>query len=279
MNSDIDFAAAMLVTGVFATAGIAFAVSSWTAGRRLGFERMERERGLPIVGKGPMEAVYAIAMPLGRGLAGLGVSANAITVASAAIAAAAAVLFATGHFGVGASVAVLAALADALDGIVARETGTASRFGQVLDTTVDRYVDAMFVGGIAFLVREDAVLFLIALAALVGGFMVSYASSVLRELGTNDRDAPMRRAHRLVYLLVGAVLVPLVGATLPHDSLRVQLAPVMLALVAIAVIGNVSAVRRLLTAARPRPAGSSARIGRASPGFDAGVVSDRIRHP
>jgi phosphatidylglycerophosphate synthase len=283
MVSAMDFAAAMLVTGVFLTAGAAFAVSAWAAGRRRTFERLERERGLPLLGKAPLEAVYAFALPLGRGLAALGVSANAVTVASAIIAVGAGVLFATGHFGLGAAVAIVASLADALDGIIARETHTAGRFGQILDTTVDRYVEALLVGGIAFLVREDAILFLITLGGLVGGFMVSYASSVLREIGAPDRNAPMRRAHRLIYLLGGAVLVPFVAAALPNASLRVITAPVMVALAAIAVVGNVSAVRRLLNGARPRPAGATARIGRAGTGvgggIDSAVASKSVTHP
>lgn len=287
MVSAIDFAAAMLVTGVFLTAGVAFAISAWTAGRRRTFERLEREPGLPLLGKAPLEAVYAAALPVGRGLAAIGVSANAVTVASALIAVGAAVLFATGHFGLGAAVAIVASLADALDGIIARETQTTSRYGQVLDTTVDRYVEALLVGGIAYLVRSDAIVFLLTLAALVGGFMVSYASSVLREIGATDRNAPMRRAHRLVYLLGGAVLVPFVSAAVPGASLRVQMAPLLVALAAIAVVGNVSAVRRLLNGAKPaRPAavvpiGASARIGRAAPsgGIDSAVASKSVTHP
>jgi phosphatidylglycerophosphate synthase len=91
-------------------------------------------------------------------------------------------------------------------------------------------------------------LLVIALAALVGGFMVSYASSVLRELGVADVRARMRRAHRLAYLLGSALLVPFVQAWLPLSSQRVKLAPVFVALTAIAVVGNVSAVQRLLGA-------------------------------
>jgi len=287
MVSAIDFAAAILVTGVFLTAGAAFAVSAWAAGRRQTFERLEREPGLPLLGKAPLEAVYAAALPLGRGLVALGVSANAVTVASAVIATGASVLFATGHFGLGAAVAIVASMADALDGIIARESETTSRFGQILDTTVDRYVEALLVCGIAFLIRADALLFMITMGGLVGGFMVSYASSVLREIGAPDRNAPMHRAHRLVYLLGAAVLVPFVAAALPGAGVRVQLAPVMFALGAIAVVGNISAVRRLLRGASgPQPSGThppsdaSARLGRAAParGIDTAVASKSVSH-
>jgi CDP-diacylglycerol--glycerol-3-phosphate 3-phosphatidyltransferase len=231
-----------VVLGVFAGVSI-------LAGPRT-FERLEREAPLPLVGKAPMEAVYASIGPVGRAMVALGVSANAITVASLALAAVASVLFAMGHFGLGAVFAVTAALADALDGLVARESGSASKFGQVLDTTIDRYVEALFVGGIAVFVRHDLLLLLLALAALVGGFMVSYASSVLRELNVPDVRAPMRRVERMTWLLGSTLLVPFVASAGPNLPLRLQLAPVVLALGAIAIVGNASALRRLMRGAR-----------------------------
>jgi phosphatidylglycerophosphate synthase len=195
-----------------------------------------------------MELVYAGLIPVGRGLAKLGVSANAVSVASLAIAGGASVLFALGEFGAGALVALVATAADALDGVVARTNGTASRFGKVLDTVIDRYVDAMLVGGIAVFVRAEVWLLVLAMGAITGGFMVSYASSVLRELGLKDENAPMRRAHRVAYLLGGALLVPLLARALPDAPLVVRLSPIIAALAAIAVVGNISAVRRLLRA-------------------------------
>ena len=256
VSTNIDLASAIALVGVHASAIVAFAIARVAWGHR-GHERLARERGLPLLGKVPMEAVYAAILPIGRGLARIGVSANAVSVASLVIAGSAAILFATGHFGAGAAVAVLATLADALDGIVARESRTQSRFGQVLDTTIDRYVDALLIGGIAVFVRTEAWLLALCIAALVGGFMVSYASSVLRELKADDSGAPMRRAHRVAYLLGAATLVPFTELALDHAPLALRLAPVVVALAAIAVVGNVSAVTRLLRTARvpePQPA-------------------------
>ncbi len=279
MIRDIDFTAAIFFTGFLATSGVAFAASARTVGRGRGIDRLDGERGLPFVGKAPLEAAYALALRLGRALAALGVPANAVTVSSVVVAAGACVCFAMGHFGLGAAVAILASLADALDGIIARETRTASRLGQVLDTTIDRYVEALFVSGIAFFVRSDGLLFVVTLVALIGGFMVSYASSVLRELGAPDDRAPMRRTHRLIYLLVGAAVVPVVQTALPEASLRVQLGPVVGALAAIGVVGNVSAVRRLILAASPRRARDPGHLGRPSRAMDGVVVSERVSQP
>lgn len=248
-SGNIDLAASVALFGILASALLSFLIASLVWGRR-GHERLARESGLPLLGKIPMEAVYAAIMPVGRGLARLGVPANAVSIASLLFAGGAGALFAMGHFGAGTAVAVVATLSDALDGIVARESRTSNRFGQVLDTTIDRYVDALLIGGIAVFVRQDVVLLCVAFAALVGGFMVSYASSVLRELKVDDSGAPMRRGHRVAYLLGATSLVPFVELAFPNGPLALCLAPVVLALGAVAVIGNVSAIVRLLRAAR-----------------------------
>jgi CDP-diacylglycerol--glycerol-3-phosphate 3-phosphatidyltransferase len=243
-----DLASSLVLFGALLVALGAHSIASIVHGRPLVARRVEREAGLPFVGKTPMHAVYRAMEPLGRALAYLHISANAITIASAAIAFVAAVAFATGHFGIAAAIASIASIADGLDGVVARITGTQSRFGQVLDTTVDRYVDAMFLGGIALYVHDDVILLALTLAAIVGSFMVSYASSVERELGVTGNVAPMRRSHRLVFLVVASALAPIASRALGLD---LELPVVFVAIGAIAVVGNISAVMRLLRAAPP----------------------------
>lgn len=251
MNESIDFTASLFFGSALTVVLGAHGIARIATGRPLVAERVLREAAFPLFGKAPMHAVVRALMPLGRGLAALGISANAVTVSSLIIAVFAAIAFARGQFGVAAVIAAIAALADGLDGLIARATNTESRFGRVLDTTVDRYVDALFLGGIAVHVRADLVLLVTALAAIVGSFAVSYASSVERELGVVARPAPMRRAHRLAYLLLGSACAPL-AVSLAHDP-RAGLVPVFAAVGAIAIVGNVSAVRRLLAAAQSSP--------------------------
>lgn len=249
MQPSADLVASMTITGLLAAVLGVHVGWSVVSGRRLVEERVEREEALPVVGKTPMHAVYRSLRPIASACIHLGVSANGVTLASLVLAALAAGAFATGHFGVGAALACAGALADAVDGLVARLSGTVSRYGKVLDTTVDRFVDALLLGGVAVYVRHDVPLLSVVLAAFVGSSMVSYASAVLRELGVSDRGAPMRRAHRLAYLLTGATLTPIVQHLAPDAPLALRIAPVLLAVTAIAVVGNVSAVRRLLTSA------------------------------
>lgn len=272
MDASIDGAASLvLVTTLVLVLG-AYVASSLAAGRPLVEARVEREAALPIVGRAPMHAVYRALVPFGRLLVALGISANAISIASLAIAILAAVAFATGHFGVAALVASIASLADGVDGLVARLSGTKSRFGQVLDTTIDRYVDALFLGGILVYVRGELVLLLVTLAAIVGSFMVSYASSVERELSVSGGSAPMRRAHRLAYLIGASASAPFVGRALDGLVSHANRTPVMLAVAAIAIVGNVSAVRRLFAAARIAGAREEAPIS----GPDAALAATNV---
>ena len=249
MTTAVDFYASVLVA-----ASAALAVASRGRGGAP-FERVERAAPLPLVGRAPMHAVYGAVAPVARVLVVLGVSANAVTLASLVLSAAAGVAFAAGHFGVGALLGGVAGFADLVDGAIARATGTATRRGEILDTLTDRYSDAALLGGIAVYVRHDVGLLVLTLAAWAGAFMVSFASSVLREHGIKDDGARMRRAERMAWLLASSALVPLVARALPEPVAWARIAPVGVALAAIAVIANVSAVRRLLRSeARDAPA-------------------------
>lgn len=256
MDTSIDEASSVVLIGALTLALGAYVIASASAGRALLAARVEREAALPVVGKAPMHAVYRALVPLGRALAALGVNANTVSVSALVIAFLAAIAFATGHFGLAALIAAVSSLADALDGLVARLTGTQSRVGQVLDTTIDRYVDALFLGGVAMYVRLDPVLLALTIGAVVGSFMVSYASSVERELSVHGAPSTMRRAHRLAYLLVAAALAPFVGHA--AGDRRAELLPIFLAVGSIAIVGNVSAFRRLMAAGRIAAARESA---------------------
>lgn len=272
MDDSVDIGASIVLAGTLAVALSSHAIASAAAGRALSEKRVEREHALPLLGRAPMHAVYRALVPVGRALALLGISANAVTVFSLVVAALAAVAIGFGHLGLGALVACVAALADAVDGIVARESGTASSLGRVLDTTVDRYVDALLLGGLAVHVRHDVVLLVVVLAAIVGSFMVSYASSIERELGVGDSSSgiPMRRAHRLAYVLLGAALGPVVARIAGAAYPAAGLVPIIVAVSAIAVIGNYSAVRRLINSARAAPV--------APPAPDSAPEVPRISH-
>ncbi|HEY8039109.1 MAG TPA: CDP-alcohol phosphatidyltransferase family protein [Polyangiaceae bacterium] len=199
----------------------------------------------------------------------LGVTANAITVSSVVLAAIGGVLLGYGHFGGAAAAMVAASLGDALDGLVARRSGTASVAGALLDASVDRYEEFLFLGGLAVYFRESTPALLLTLGALAGSFMVSYGSAKAEALGVPVPPGVMRRAERAVCLCAGVALMPCFAwavraAVLPAWAER---APIFVALGLVAVVANVSAVRRLRALARGR-ATTAAVVLEAAPESD-----------
>jgi CDP-diacylglycerol--glycerol-3-phosphate 3-phosphatidyltransferase len=182
-----------------------------------------------------------------RVLIALGVTANAITVSSVVLAAIGGVLLACGLFGWAAVAMVAASLGDALDGMVARRTGSASVAGALLDASVDRYEEFFFLGGLAVHFHESTGALLLTLAALAGSFMVSYGSAKAEALGAPVPPGAMRRAERAVCLCAGVVMMPVFtwaarGSALPAWAAD---APILFMLAVVAVGANVSAIRRL----------------------------------
>src|SRR5208337_2083931 len=80
--------------------------------------RIDRAGGSPLLAKSAMEMGYWAMHPVARACIALGLSANAISWASLALAGAAGASLATGHFGVGAALSTISSLGDALDGMV-----------------------------------------------------------------------------------------------------------------------------------------------------------------
>ena len=95
----------------------------------------------------------AILLPVAKGLARVGVTATALTVAGFLISCLAGWSFAAGHFGLGAVILLVGGLCDVLDGAVARDASQASRAGAFLDSTVDRYSELAVYLGLAAALR------------------------------------------------------------------------------------------------------------------------------
>lgn len=153
---------------------------------------------------------------LGGRLHGWGVSPNAITVVGAlGSVASAALLLGTGRFFVGALAITAFVLLDLLDGAVARAGGTSSKFGAILDSTLDRVADASIFGALIWFYagpadRRDLVL--AALVALVLGQLVPYVRARAGGLGIDAKVGIAERAVRLTVVLTG---VGLAGLGLP----------------------------------------------------------------
>jgi phosphatidylglycerophosphate synthase len=148
-----------------------------------------------------------------------------------------------GQLGAALLVFMFAGGTDALDGLLARATGSASLAGEVLDAVADRYVELALFAGIALYLRADPLGLPLALAALCGSFMVSYSSAKAEALGRTPPRGSMRRTERLTLLLLGAGLCPLVGWGAPTRSSDL---PLFIALGWLALGANASALSRSL---------------------------------
>lgn len=176
-----------------------------------------------------------------------GVTADAVTLASLALALGAGVLLATGHFGPAGAVMILASLGDALDGLMARQSGTASVSGALLDASADRYGELFFLGGIAIWFHDSIAILTLTLAAIAASFMVSYGSAKAEAIGVPVPPGVMRRPQRAACLCAGVVVAAFVGD-----------AALVAAVAIVAVVGNASAIARLSRLARRRASGRAA---------------------
>jgi len=185
-------------------------------------------------------------------LADAGINANTVTLSRLALAGVGGVLLGFGVFSWAAVVMMCASLGDAIDGLVARRTHSASPSGALLDASVDRYEEFLFLGGLAIHFRENAVALALALAALAGSFMVSYGSAKAEAEGVPVPPGVMRRPERAVCLCLGVTLSAIAAGLQPGSPATgwVVLAPIFVALGVLAVLANVSAVARLRHIAR-----------------------------
>jgi CDP-diacylglycerol--glycerol-3-phosphate 3-phosphatidyltransferase len=149
-------------------------------------------------------------LQLGRTLRRVGVHPDMITVLGLVVVGVAAVFIAQGQFQLGALALILGLPLDAVDGAVARAMNRPGNFGGVLDSTLDRYADALIFGGLSyyFAVQDQYGYMLLALAALTGGFVVSYVRARAGEAGLSVKVGLLDRFVRVI-IIVAVLLVPL----------------------------------------------------------------------
>jgi len=147
--------------------------------------------------------------PMGRALTRAGVSPDLITIAGTAGVVAGSVAFAARGQLVAATVVItLCALLDVLDGAMARARGTSSRYGALLDSTMDRVADGAIFGALAWWLATSGqrVLAAVTLVCLVGGQVVSYVKARAESLGFSCDVGVAERMERLILIGVGALL-------------------------------------------------------------------------
>ena len=135
-----------------------------------------------------------------------GVSPDAITlIGTIGVVVGALIFFPRGELLVGVLVITAFVFSDMLDGTMARMSGTTSKWGAFLDSTLDRLGDAAIFGGLVLYFAgpgsSDA-LAALALYCLVMGSVTSYARARAESLGMEAKGGIAERADRLVAILV-----------------------------------------------------------------------------
>lgn len=145
--------------------------------------------------------------PVTRLLAGLGLSPNSITLLGLLGAAASAYLLGAGYLAAGGAVLLLSAVFDMFDGAVARAIGKESKFGALLDSTVDRVSEAVVLLGLLvhYLNESSTSGAVLVFVALAGSTMVSYVRARAGGLRVDCEVGVMTRTERVVALGAGLI--------------------------------------------------------------------------
>ena len=141
--------------------------------------------------------------PLCRGLLRIGVSANIVSALGGIGSTLAAIFFFSyGHYFWGMVVCVFFVLFDLLDGTIARLSPTGgSRWGALLDSTLDRVTDSAVLGSVAYhLSKSSDRLVPVLLTALVTGTLVSYIKARAEGLGIECSGGFAERTERLLII-------------------------------------------------------------------------------
>lgn len=146
--------------------------------------------------------------PLVRLLLKTPLTPNAVTWIGFFVTAGAAALIVTGHLLAAGIIVVIAGLFDMLDGALARVTGRVTRFGAVLDSTLDRLCEAMLLLALAYIfARDNEIIWsLICGIAMLGSLMVSYIRARIEGLGVECKAGIFTRPERVIIMALGLLL-------------------------------------------------------------------------
>jgi len=138
-----------------------------------------------------------------------GIHPDTITIAGLIVVAVGSAFIASGALQLGGLLLLASLPLDALDGAAARAMQRQDRFGAVLDSTLDRYADGLIFGALAYYFAAQDRLgdLLLALAALIGSFIVSYTRARAGEAGLSVKIGLFSRFERVIVLLL-ALLIP-----------------------------------------------------------------------
>ncbi len=143
--------------------------------------------------------------PVGSDLSRSGITADHLTLLGVIMAVATAVTIANGALRVSVLLLAASTLPDALDGAVAKASGTATPRGSYFDSVADRLTDTLLLGGVAWYLSglEGGRIAVLPFAVLGASMLVSYQRAKAESLGFDARGGLMERAERIILLGLG----------------------------------------------------------------------------
>ena len=149
-----------------------------------------------------------IVEPIAAFLNRLGLTPNGATLLGFAMTVGVAVLLALGYLRLGGILLIFTLAFDAVDGTLARQTGKVTRFGGVLDSTLDRWAEIALYAALVWhysQTGQDVGVWL-ATAAMATSLMVSYTRARAEGAGFTLKEGLFTRLERLIVLIAGLVL-------------------------------------------------------------------------
>jgi CDP-diacylglycerol--glycerol-3-phosphate 3-phosphatidyltransferase len=141
-------------------------------------------------------------------LAKTGVTPNALTWFGFLISVVTAVLAALGHMLAAGLVVLFGSYFDMLDGSLARKTGKVSRFGEVLDSTLDRLSEGFLLLGLLywFSVQDSTLGIMLAGITLLSSLVVSYIRAKAEIMKLECTEGLFTRPERVIVLAIGLLV-------------------------------------------------------------------------
>jgi CDP-diacylglycerol--glycerol-3-phosphate 3-phosphatidyltransferase len=149
--------------------------------------------------------IEAMVAPIGRGIARTGITPNALTTLGILLTGVATGLVIADHPVAGGWVLVAGGLMDTFDGAVARATGKSTPFGGFYDSISDRISDGIILVGLAWWLRDDPRLFILAAVALVAAQVTSYVRAKAEAIDLSCSIGILERAERAILLMAALV--------------------------------------------------------------------------
>jgi len=151
---------------------------------------------------------YRFTEPVVRFLSRTPITPSAITWFGFLLTVGAAALIVKEHLLAAGFIVLIAGFFDILDGALARRTNQTTRFGAVLDSTLDRLSEAVLLLGILVLYAGEQSITGILLVgfALIGSLLVSYVRARAEALGLECQVGLFTRAERVIVLALGLLL-------------------------------------------------------------------------